>query len=213
MGARMRRAGQIYGLIALAAGAALIGAGYRAGWHDLWLRPDQRGRLLMRENRPAEAAQAFRDPLWRGVAHFRAGEFKEAAQAFAARDTAEGAFNQGNALVMLGQYDDAMKRYDRGLALRPGWPEALGNREIARIRGERKKTEGGETGNTDTKADEIVFDKNKKGGEDSTVEGEKPMSDDQVRALWLKRVQTKPADFLRAKFAYQLQAPPEGSAP
>ena len=39
------------------------------------------------------------------------------------------------------------------------------------------------------------------------------MSDEQVRALWLKRVQTQPADFLRAKFAYQLQAQADGAAP
>lgn len=209
----MRSPGRIYGIIVLAAGAALLGAAFKLGWHDLWLRPDQHGRLLMRQNRPVEAARAFRDPLWRGVALFRAGAFKEAAQAFAARDTAEAAFDQGNALVMLGQYDDARKRYDRALALRSGWPAAVNNREIARIRAERKKTQGGETGNTDTKADEIVFDKSKKGGEDATVEGQKPMSDDQVRALWLKRVQTQPADFLRAKFAYQLQAPTDGAAP
>lgn len=202
-----------YAVIALAAVLALSAAAYWLGWRDLWLTPDQHGRLLMSGNRPAEAAKAFRDPLWRGVALFRAGEFKEAAQAFAARDTAEGAFDQGNALVMLGQYDDALKRYDRALALRPGWAAALNNREIARIRGERKKTQGGETGNTDDKPDEIVFDKTKKGGEDTTVEGEKPMSDEQVRALWLKRVQTQPADFLRAKFAYQLQAQADGAAP
>lgn len=202
-----------YTFIAVATVLALLAAGYRVGWRDLWLTPDQRGRLLLGENRPADAAQAFHDPLWRGIALFRAGEFKEAAQAFAARDTAEGAFNQGNALVMLGQYDDALKRYDRALGLRPGWPAALNNREIARIRGERKKTEGGETGDTDTKADEIVFDKTKKGGEDSTIEGDKPMSDEQVRALWLKRVQTQPADFLRAKFAYQLQTQPSEAAP
>ena len=202
-----------YGIIALVAALGLLAATYRLGWRDLWLMPDQRGRVLMSENRPADAAKAFRDPLWRGIALFRAGDFKEASQAFAARDTAEGAFNQGNALVMLGQYDDAMKRYDRALALRPGWQAALNNREIARIRGERKKLEGGETGNTDNKPDEIVFDKTKKGGEDSTVEGEKPMSDDQVRALWLKRVQTQPADFLRAKFAYQLQSQADGAAP
>lgn len=209
----MSRAGRIYGIILLAGAVALLGAGLRLGWHDLWLRPDQRGWLLMRENRLAEAALAFRDPLWRGVALFRAGEFKEAAQAFAARDTAEAAFDQGNALVMLGQYDDAIKRYDRALALRSGWPAAVNNREVARIRGERKKLEGGETGNTDDKPDDVVFDKTKKGGEDTTVEGQKPMSDDQVRALWLKRVQTRPADFLRAKFAYQLQAQPAEATP
>ncbi|MGX1786572.1 tetratricopeptide repeat protein [Bosea sp. NPDC055332] len=201
-----------YAAITCLAALALLVAWYQLGFRDLWLTPDQRGRLLMSEKRSADAAKAFRDPLWRGVALFRAGEFKEAAQSFAARDTAEGAFDQGNALVMLGQYDDAMKRYDRALALRPAWQAALTNREIARIRGERKKTQGGETGNTDTKADEIVFDKTKRGGEDSTVEGEKLMSDESVRALWLKRVQTKPADFLRAKFAYQLGTQP-GAAP
>lgn len=201
-----------YAVIACLGALALLVAWHQLGFRDLWLTPDQRGRLLMSGNRPADAAKAFRDPLWRGVALFRAGEFKDAAQSFAARDTAEGAFDQGNALVMLGQYDDAMKRYDRALALRPAWQAALTNREIARIRGERKKLQGGETGNTDNKPDEIVFDKTKKGGEDSTVEGEKPMSDEAVRALWLKRVQTKPADFLRAKFAYQLQAQP-GAAP
>jgi Ca-activated chloride channel family protein len=30
------------------------------------------------------------------------------------------------------------------------------------------------------------------------------LSDDELKALWLRRVETKPADFLRAKFAYQL---------
>jgi len=201
-----------YAAIACLAALALLVAGYQIGFRDLWLTPDQQGRLLLSGNRPAEAAQAFRAPLWRGVSLFRAGDFKGAAQAFAARDTAEGAFDQGNALVMLGQYDDAMKRYDRALALRPDWQAALTNREIARIRGERKKTQGGETGNTDSKPDEIVFDKTKPGGEDTTVQAAMPMSDEAVRALWLKRVHTQPADFLRVKFAYQLGAQP-GAAP
>ncbi len=29
------------------------------------------------------------------------------------------------------------------------------------------------------------------------------MSDEELRAIWLRQVQTKPADFLAAKFAYQ----------
>ncbi|WP_248309412.1 tetratricopeptide repeat protein [Bosea sp. Tri-44] len=208
-----RIASSPYAAIALAAALVLLVAGSRLGWRDLWLKPDQRGRLLMAENRPAEAAQAFRDPLWRGIALFRAGDFKGAQQAFAARDTAEAAFDRGNALVMLGQYDEALKSYDRALALRSNWREALTNREIARIRGERTKAEGGETGQTDSRPDEVVFDKTKRGGEDTTVETSAPMSDEAVRALWLKRVQTKPADFLRAKFAYQLNAQQAGAGP
>lgn len=201
-----------YATLALLAALALLVAGHRLGFRDLWLTPDQRGRLLLQWKRPAEAAQAFRDPLWRGVSLFRAGDFKGAAEAFAARDTAEGAFDQGNAQIMLGQYDEALKRFDRALVLRPGWPGALRNREIARIRAERSKTEGGETGQTDSRPDQIVFDKTKPGGEDTTVQAAMPMSDEAVRALWLKRVQTRPADFLRAKFAYQLGAQP-GAAP
>lgn len=201
-----------YAALMFLAALALLVAGSWLGFRDLWLSPDQRGRLLLQRGQAAEAAQAFRDPLWRGIALFRAGDFKGAAQAFAARDIAEAAFDQGNALVMLGQYDEALKRFDRSLALRPGWPEALRNREIARIRAERRKTEGGETSQTDSRPDEVVFDKTKPGGEDTTVQAAMPMSDEAVRALWLKRVQTSPADFLRAKFAYQLGAQP-GAVP
>lgn len=202
-----------FGIVAIAAGLALVVMGDRLGWRDLWLTPDQLGRVLLAQNRPADAARAFRDPLWRGVALFRAGDFKAAAQAFAARDTAEGAYDQGNALVMLGQYEDALKRYDRALSLRPGWPEALNNREIARIRGERRKADGPAAEQPDLPPDQVVFDKDKRGGDDATIQGDKTMSDEAVRALWLKRVQTRPADFLRAKFAYQLQAGPDGAAP
>jgi Ca-activated chloride channel family protein len=43
------------------------------------------------------------------------------------------------------------------------------------------------------------------------VAGGDPLSDEELRGLWLRRVQTKPADFLRAKFAYQVQA--QGGTP
>ncbi|MGO4664925.1 tetratricopeptide repeat protein [Bosea sp. 2YAB26] len=203
-----------YALIAAVAVLLLALLAQRIGWPNLFLTPDQRGRILLDNGRPADAANAFRNPIWRGVALFRAGDFKSAAQAFAAVDSAESAYDQGNALIMLGQYDDAMQRYDRALTFRPGWPEAVTNREIARIRGERKKAEGGVNDNTESKPDEIVFDKTKKGGEDTTIEDPaQAMSDEAVRSLWLKRVQTRPADFLRVKFSYQLQSPASGTQP
>jgi Ca-activated chloride channel family protein len=202
-----------YAIVTALVLAALGIAGCWTGWKDLWLTPDQRGRVLVDHGRPAEAADAFRDPLWRGVASFRAGDFKTAAQRLGSIDTAEGAYDAGTALVMLGKYDEAVKRYDRALELRPDWAEAAANREIARIRAERIKAEGGVTDDTESAPDQIVYDKSKKGGAETTVVGGQSMSNEAVRAMWLKRVQTRPADFLKAKFAYQLQAQAAGTAP
>ncbi|WEK49678.1 MAG: hypothetical protein P0Y66_18530 [Candidatus Kaistia colombiensis] len=206
-----------YGLILLGVTVAALALGAaQLGWRQLWASPDQRGRLLFERGRYAEAAASFHDPMWRGAALMQADDFKTAAQVFGGIDTADAAYDQGNALVMLGQYETAVGRYDRALALKPGWDDATANRKLAQLRAERMKSPGGDLGDQEEGADEIVYDKDAKNnqGQDTDVNGA-PMSDEQVRALWLKRVQTRPADFLRARFAYQLQAaPPQtGSKP
>jgi Ca-activated chloride channel family protein len=175
---------------------------------DLWLTPDQQGARLLARERYAEAAQRFRDPMWRGVALYRAGEFEEAAAAFARRDTARAAFDRGNALVMAGKYDDAIASYDRALERRPQWRKAEANRALARLRKAKMAPpadDGAGTGGQ-VAPDAITFDERGKQGTTETQEegGRQQLSDAQVQSLWLRRVQTKPADFLRAKFAYQL---------
>ena len=192
----------------LMATALMLGlVAWSIGWSQLWLTPEQRGRLLMAEGRYAAAAATFGDPMWIGAAQFRAGNFKEAAQTFGGMDTAEAAYDHGNALIMLGRYEEAIARYDRALALRPDWADAEANRTLASLRAERVKKTGGDMGDQREKPDEIVYDRNKKdtGGQQTEIGGA-PMSDEAVRALWLKRVQTRPADFLKSRFAYQLQA-------
>ena len=54
-------------------------------------------------------------------------------------------------------------------------------------------------------ADEIVYSESTSppGSGEEQVEGGKPLSDAELRLIWLRQVQTKPADFLRAKFAQQ----------
>ncbi|MBB3205841.1 Ca-activated chloride channel family protein [Rhodopirellula rubra] len=174
-------------------------------WGSLWLTPDQRGQRLMDRQQYVDAAAAFRDPMRKGVAWFRAGEFEKAQRSFARVASADAEFNRGNCLVMLGQYEPAIERYDRALKLRPDWEDARVNREIAIARAAKLNNEGGDMGDQRLGADEIRFDKKKDSeGQNTEVDDSETISDSAMQALWLRRVQTKPADFLKAKFAYQL---------
>ncbi len=173
--------------------------------NTLLFTSDQNAYRLFEQEKYAEAAERFTDPMWNGVSLFKAGDFKGAAGVFAGFDTAEGAFNQGNALVMQGEYETAAARYGRALELRPGWKAATVNLEIALGRAKLVELKGGDMTGGEMGADEIVFEKGKSppGAGEEQVEGGAPLSDAEMRASWLRRVQTRPADFLKSKFAYQ----------
>lgn len=169
------------------------------------LTPDQQGYRFYERGEFGKAAIRFVDPMWTGIVLFRQGEFEKSAGVFAGMDTAESAFNHGNALVMQGKYAEATERYAQALKLRPGWQDAIINREIALGRAAMLKQEGGDMTGGMLGADEIVFTKGKPPpatGEEQ-IEGGREMSDAELRTVWLRQVQTKPADFLAAKFAYQ----------
>jgi Ca-activated chloride channel family protein len=152
------------------------------------------------------------------VALYRAGQFKEAAAALARLDTPEAVFDRGNALVMLGKYAEAIASYDHALQRRPDWPEAQANRALAEARLKQLAPPADDAGGTSgqVEADEYTFDDRPQQSSDSkeveVVAGEN-LSNEQVQALWLRRVQTKPADFLRAKFAYQYSRQQKGKQP
>jgi len=195
--------------IALASAAAFLWAGSAAGWSlaGLFLTRDQQGRRLMAQHQYEKAALVFDDPLRRGAAQYKAGDFKAAAASFGQVDSPAAHYNRANAMLMLGDYDGAIGEYQRALALKPEWREAAENLALAKLR--RKLLEPQNDGDQGTggmlEADEIVFDKPKnKGGEEQTEPGGKQkLSAEELQAMWLRRVQTKPADFLRAKFSYQ----------
>ena len=172
---------------------------------SLFLTPDQRGQRLFQLERYDEAADEYVNPRWQATALYRDAQFKRAAGIYAGMETAEGVFNHANALVMQGKYEDAVRTYDRALATRPDWEDAKINRRIAVGRAERTRKEGGDMTGGKMGADEITFEKgqNQNSRETETVEAPQQMSDAELRAAWLRRVQTSPADFLRAKFAYQ----------
>ena len=174
-------------------------------------RPDQQAHALYSNGQYKEAAGIYRDPFWRAVALYRDGQFEEASGAFAGFDSAAGIHNQGNALLFLGQYEAAAEAYGRALDRKPGWKDPEVNRGIALARAKLLDFEGGNMTGGKIGADDYVINNNPDSSppgspdEEEVVEGAVPMSDAELRAVWLRRVQTNPADFLRSKFAYQQQ--------
>ena len=185
---------------------------------DLVLTPDQQGQRLYQRGEYTAAAQRFIDPMHQGTALYRAGDFEAAAATFGRVTSPEAAFNRGNALVFLGEYEGAISSFDQALGMRPGWQPAIDNRAIAEARAAALAPPDDDAGGTGgmLEADEIVIDDTgriDKAQEQQVTDGGKPMSDEELRAIWLRRVDTRPADFLRARFAQQLRNQPEGAEP
>lgn len=195
---------------ALLLGGLLLAGPAQAGWLDWWLTPDQQGQRLLSQDRPAEAAERFSTPDRIGAALFAAGDFEGAAGAFGRMRGPEGAYNRGNALIMLGKYEEAIESYDTALQQRPDWRAAQENRAIARARLAALAPAEDDAGGTGGMlgADEIVMDSSGRvaeGGTEVVVEAEdQAMDEEAMRALWLRRVDTEPGRFLAAKFAAQL---------
>ena len=207
---------QILTTVMLCLVSAPVLAADSGGWRDWWLTPAQQGQRAFDRGEYVEAATRYQDPMRIGSAWYRAGEFDQAAAAFARVNTPEAAFNQGNALVLMGQYGAAIEAYQRALEARPDWVEARENQAIAEIRQARRQTASEQGGKaTEIGADEVVFDlesDNSEKQDEIEIESATGMSDQELRALWLRRSQTSPAAFLKNKFAAQLVLETQGQA-
>ncbi|HEB88326.1 MAG TPA: VWA domain-containing protein [Deltaproteobacteria bacterium] len=175
------------------------------GLVGVWLTPDQQGRLLLERGDAAGAARRFQDPMWRGIAAYRAGDFEAAAEAFRSVETADGAFNLGTTLIRLREFDRALEAYDHALSLDPGHLPARVNRErVERILALLEEMrEDSDTGGK-LEADELRFDLDE--GEGKRVEiDEATRIDPDSAEEWMRLVETRTRDFLEMRFAIDLQ--------
>jgi Ca-activated chloride channel family protein len=100
-------------------------------WQQLWQTEDQQAERLLEQGEAAQAAEAFKNPQWRGTANYRAGEFSAAEKDFAQGTSAETLYNLANSLTQQGRYDDAIAAYNEALKQQPQLADAEHNREIA----------------------------------------------------------------------------------
>lgn len=113
-------------------------------WLDLWLTPDQQGVRVLERGDFERAALLFHDPLWRGVALYRNGDYEQAVAEFGVVDLPLAHYNRGNALVRLGRAGEALAAYGRAIELDPDHADARFNRDQlvgALLRRERRMEE------------------------------------------------------------------------
>ena len=189
--------------------SAMAASSAQAAFIDWWLTPDQQGRVLFERGEYALAAQRFADPLWKGMAYYASEDFVSAATWFAQVETPYGRFYLGNAMAHLDRLEEALAAYDEALALQPAFAEAKFNRDWVKGLYDLSQKEYDDAGGTGGMlgADDFVFDDRAKNSEQTMTEAEatqQGLTDEQIESIWMRRVQTTPAEFLEIKFSYQL---------
>jgi Ca-activated chloride channel family protein len=174
-------------------------------WLDLWLTPDQQGRYFYDRGEFGRAAEHFEDPLWRGIAFERTQDYEQALNSFALSDTAEGWYNQGNALARLGKYPEAVEAYRQALNQRQPWKDAEDNLALVKSfipkpPDKKDKVQQQEEA-PDLPPDQIKFDEKGKQGKKTAMTIK--LDPKQIADIWMRNIQTTPADFLRQRFAIQ----------
>lgn len=172
-----------------------------AGWKftDLWLTPDQQGRLAFERGDYARAADLFDDAMWKGVSLYRAGKYGEAVDAFAGIDTAEAWFNQGDALAHLGRLPQAAASFREALKKRPDWAEAKANLKLIEEAIAKQDSDDQESNEKAETADQVVFDDKAKKGK----RGEVDVGGQQSQEMWMRNIQVTPTDLLARRFSIE----------
>jgi Ca-activated chloride channel homolog len=185
---------------------------------DWFFTADQQGQIAFNRKNFGTAGDLFADPLWRGYAQYKAGQYDEAVTTLERLETAQAAFIQGMAQVKSRQYRPAVRSFELALQLDPEFPNAQENLETAQriveyVETAREQSDTGEE--TGIGADDVVFDNEAARGADTELDEK---SEEAGTALltseqWMNTVDTRTGDFLRQRFAIEASQRSQGSKP
>lgn len=177
---------------------------------DLWWDRDQQGQWYFSQKNYSAAARSFEDAQWQAMSLYASERFKLAQKYYQSKNDALGYFNLANSLAHQQHYDRAIVAYRKALIMQPDWHEAQFNLELVQVLAEKPVTDSEKDGGSkgDLGADDISFDAPDEKQVDNAVDD--PVADgelgkDKIQQLWLRRLNTKPVEFLRRKFSYQVQ--------
>ncbi|HHH47676.1 MAG TPA: tetratricopeptide repeat protein, partial [Gammaproteobacteria bacterium] len=170
-----------------------------SGWDDLWLHPDQQAARALAQKDYERASQLAEDPLLRGAAEYRRGNYEQALEAYSQAGGATADYNRGNALAKLGRYQEAIAAYDAALKAAPDMEDARANKAaVEKLLRQKKQQEkqdqskhqkGNKEGNKrgDRQGNQSQQDKQPRNGKSSNQDqqsqsGEPPEQDKQAKS-------------------------------
>jgi len=180
---------------------------------DLWLTPNQQGRLWFQRGDYDRASRAFEDPRWRGFSLYAGEDFATAERYFSQYQDAESLLARANALAHEGDYPTALKGFEELASSYPDHPAPAVNIPIMQALIEATKgaegngdKESGESGKKPGEGSESSDGSGEKGaGELEQYSAEQLLQDPGLTEMWLRQIQRDPSEFITTKFYLQLE--------
>ncbi|WP_351018731.1 VWA domain-containing protein [Shewanella sp. AC91-MNA-CIBAN-0169] len=133
-------------------------------WQDLWKTKDQQAQSAFEQGEFTQAAETFENPQWQASAQYKAGNYQQALEGYEQDSSAQGLYNQGNALMQLKDYQEAIKRYQQAIAAQSPFTEAKQNLTLAQQLLEQQKE------SSDQQSDKSEQDPSNSNDDNSTSE-------------------------------------------
>ncbi|GAB2996256.1 VWA domain-containing protein [Psychrosphaera aestuarii] len=115
---------------------------------------DQRASQAFKQQQYAKAKDLFENEQWKGAAAYKAADYEQALEYFSKDKSAEGYYNQGNALAQMMEIDKAIEAYDKAIQLNPNLQDAKSNKDILEKLKEQQQQQNGDQQQNDSQNSE-----------------------------------------------------------
>jgi Ca-activated chloride channel homolog len=183
------------------------------GFLNLWLTPDQQGRLWFELGEYERASRVFEDPRWRGFSLYAGEDFSMAERYFSQYQDAESLLARANALAHQTNYAAAKRAYEELAGRYPDHPASAVN--LAVIEAIIKATEempqseddrGGKPGGRPGDGTSSAEGNEAQGAQElEQYNADQLLQDPALTQMWLQQIQRDPSEFLTTQFYLQLE--------
>ena len=151
---------------------------YAIDSNNLWSSDDQKAMRAFNNGEIAEAAKQFNNQEWKASALYKNGDYQAAVDTLQDTSTSDGYYNKGNALAKLGNYQEAIKAYDKAIEVDANNKDADYNREQVKqaLKKQQNSSQDGEDQNSENKDSENKDGENK---DSENTDSEKKDSENQ----------------------------------